>query len=947
MEIVYSLYEHSELGWGVEAFEMIAPEAPTRRKVSLSSFVPEAYEHSPVHAVLLEKMDALSPLFQAKALGVTVPQLKPFMAKMEKGKKLEFWKKEYAGQLHAFLQAAWDADAYLALGLQRETLVHHKLLRLQKNLSFKASFSRDKGAFSYCLQAWNGEVPYPLLGKPQHRILQEPGWVISGMDLIFTGALKSSLLQPFSTKTEILLKPDMLRTYLQGFFRNLLEQDSLEVEYKGLPVLRYTRPERISVDCEFNELLGAYVVMPHFHYGPHVVPVTRKRPVICLPAPEDEMRYYLVVLERDKDAEAEGLRAFDLPELERLPTGAFRLSEQAAQNLSEWVDAFSKRLQDAVSFSGVEHSGKKMLVETPRFHLNSERRNDYFDVYIEVEVGGHRFPFSNLIPFLNSGNRIYPLGELEFFQIPEAWFHRLLPWTALYKNKKGVWEVPASALHSLENFDVELSSAEGTEKPNWPDSLPETVSLRPYQQVGLDWLKQRFENGKGALLADDMGLGKTVQVLSFLYALHEGRPPQPARSGDELDLFAAVNGGVVPALVVVPTSLVENWRREALRFFPDFRVKVHSGPGRQRNARDWHKYHIVLTTYGTLRADQEWIAGVAFSCLVVDEAQMLKNYRSRTYKAVQSVNAPFCIALTGTPVENSLMDLWSIFHLLAPGLLGARKQFQMLFQGPEEQVKNNFTWLRKNIAPAYLRRTKEEVAADLPELIRRVQYVPMLPEQAEAYEKEKSAVRNEIISHMNRADSQAQISALRAITRLRQWANHPALVSEDFPSGKFERVIKDLETLVLADKKVLVFSPFTSHLDLYRSAMDERGWRHLSLTGSTPASQRQQVVDRFIKDKELNVLLMSLKAGGTGLNLVAADYVLILDPWWNPQAEEQALSRAHRIGRKAPVTVCRYISLNTLEERIFQIQNHKRSLAREALPAPVNPRELDWASVLD
>jgi superfamily II DNA or RNA helicase len=899
-----------------------------------------------VHAEMLEKMEPLSPLYQARGLQVSVPQLKAHLAKLEKQKKTDFWKKEYEAQLHAFLKAAWEQNVHLAYGLQREALVHHRLLTFQKNLRFKAAFTREKGEFSYCLQAWDGDKRFELNGNPYHKVLQEPGWVISGMNLIYTAELKGSLLQPFSTKSEILLKPEMLRTYLQGFFRKLLEEDSLEVSYSGLPVLRYTKLERISVGCEFNELLGAYVVTPYFHYGTHKVPVYRNRAVICLPAPAEELRYYLVVIERDKDAERKGLHAFDLPELEKLQNGAYRLSAEAARNMTEWVNAFSQRLEAEASFSGVEHQGKKMLLEAPQFHVNSERRNDFFDVFIELEVGAHRFPFSNLIPFLNSGNRIFPLGENEFFQIPEAWFHRLQPWTTLYKNRKGVWEIPASAMHSLESFDAGFKQKKLRGKPDWPEGLPETVSLRPYQQFGLDWLKTRFETGRGALLADDMGLGKTVQVLSFLYALHESREKNGADGKVQVDLFSPAVGELLPALVVVPTSLVENWRREAIRFFPDFRVLVHSGSGRQKSVSTWNRYHIVLTTYGTLRADQEMIGSKEFSCLVVDEAQMLKNYRSRTYKAVQSVNAPFSIALTGTPVENSLMDLWSIFYLLEPGMLGGKQQFKSLFNGEPEKVKNNFTWLRKNIAPAYLRRTKQEVAKELPELIRRVQYVPMLPEQAELYEKEKSAVRNEIISRMKQADSKSQLSALRAITRLRQLANHPALISEPFDSGKFERVLKDLETLILADKKILVFSPFTSHLDLYRAALDERGWRHSSLTGSTPASQRQQVVDRFIKDKSLNVLLMSLKAGGVGLNLVAADYVLILDPWWNPQAEEQALSRAHRMGRKAPVTVCRYISLNTLEERIFQIQNHKRSLAREALPAPVSHKDLDWSEVL-
>jgi SNF2 family DNA or RNA helicase len=386
--------------------------------------------------------------------------------------------------------------------------------------------------------------------------------------------------------------------------------------------------------------------------------------------------------------------------------------------------------------------------------------------------------------------------------------------------------------------------------------------------------------------------------------------------------------------VVMPTSLLHNWQNELKRFAPNLKVYLYSGSKRLKSI-DIHKvfkyFDVVITTYGTLRNDIHLLQTCSFHHLILDESQYVKNPDSLIYKAVKQIKAKHKLALTGTPIENSLTDLWAQLNIVNEGLLGSLPSFQRAYINPiVKQNKNKEEALLRIIQPFLLRRTKNEVAPELPPLSQETVYCDMSETQQKRYDEEKNKLRNSILINDNDLDAhKLAFLTLQGLTRLRLLANHPRLWEEDYggDSGKFEQVIMRLETLKSEHHKVLIFSSFVKHLRLLADHFDKEQWKYAWLSGSTAASSRESEIDQFSNNPEVSYFLISLKAGGVGLNLTAADYVFILDPWWNPASEMQALGRAHRIGQQKNVMVYRFISTGTIEEKIRNLQESKSKLA--------------------
>jgi superfamily II DNA or RNA helicase len=431
--------------------------------------------------------------------------------------------------------------------------------------------------------------------------------------------------------------------------------------------------------------------------------------------------------------------------------------------------------------------------------------------------------------------------------------------------------------------------------------LPErfTGVLRSYQELGVRWLAFLRQTGLGGLLADDMGLGKTVQVL------------------------AALRG---KSLLVVPTSVLQNWAKEAARFRPDLRVSQFYGPNRALD----RSADIVLTTYGVLRQDADLLASVEWDTAVIDEAQTIKNPASQTAKAAFGLRAKARVAMTGTPVENRLDELWSQFHFTNRGLLGTLADFRERYADAIGRGEPGAAdRLRQRIRPFLLRRTKREVAKELPPRTDMVLQCELAPAERGLYDGLLASMRDDIVAMLGQGGS--VLEALEALLRLRQACCHPALLPGQSAetSSKMELLTELLEEALSEGHKVLVFSQWTSLLDLTEPHLRKLGERFLRLDGST--RDRQGVVDAFQAPGGPPVLLLSLKAGGVGLNLTAADIVVLLDPWWNPAVEDQAADRAHRIGQDRPVLVYRLVATNTVEERILALQERKRELAAAAV----------------
>ena len=443
------------------------------------------------------------------------------------------------------------------------------------------------------------------------------------------------------------------------------------------------------------------------------------------------------------------------------------------------------------------------------------------------------------------------------------------------------------------------------------------ATLRPYQDAGLSWLKFIHDIGSGGVLADDMGLGKTVQTIALLLAVKQEEKP-------------------MSALIVAPTSVVTNWERELARFSPTLSVALWHGQGRKDQIEAVRRAEVVITSYALLRRDEDFLATLDLTYAILDEAQHIKNPMSATAAAAKRLSARRRLALTGTPIENRLSEIWSIFDYVSPGLLGPLDKFEQRFSRPIEAGDYKLAQrLRATIHPFILRRTKMEVAKDLPEKIETDQICDLTGDQGTLYAQVAREVRAQVLGEVERVGlAKSQLQILAGLTRLRQAACDPRLLGlprdfTDEDSGKLTALRELVQNAIEGGHKVLVFSQFVMMLKIIEKAMKEDGVTYEYLDGST--KDRIERVDRFQQDPSVPVFLISLKAGGTGLNLTAADTVIHFDPWWNPAVEQQATDRAHRIGQSKVVTAYRLVAAGTIEEKILLLKAKKRELVSSVL----------------
>jgi len=485
--------------------------------------------------------------------------------------------------------------------------------------------------------------------------------------------------------------------------------------------------------------------------------------------------------------------------------------------------------------------------------------------------------------------------------------------------------MPMQKLKSLSKLDLA--------PPRLPANL--VASLRPYQEQGYGWLYALKNQNLGGCLADDMGLGKTLQTITLLLKAKEDMAENGELSpnedpGPQLDLFSKPEGiPANPSIIIMPSSLVHNWFNEFRKFAPSLRIYRHVGNDRAASFNQIKNYDVVLTTYGLARNDVEMLSSAPFHYVILDESQMVKNPQSKTYEAVCQLKARHKLVLTGTPIENNLEDLWAQMNFVNPGLLGNLRFFKENFcQEIDSRNVLVAKRLKSLVGPFILRRHKQDVLTELPEKQEQIVYCRMTELQEKMYEEEKSKVRNLLLDYRRTGESLKKytVNILQSLLRLRQIANHPLLCDDSYSeeSGKFEEVTRGIENIVAEGHKVLVFSSFTKHLDLVGSYLEQNQLQYQLLTGET--RDREQTVRNFQEDERCNIFLISIKAGGTGLNLTRADYVFILDPWWNPAVEEQAIARAHRMGQQNKVFVYRFVTQNTIEEKIKQLQEQKSKL---------------------
>jgi len=601
---------------------------------------------------------------------------------------------------------------------------------------------------------------------------------------------------------------------------------------------------------------------------------------------------------------------------------------------NNWFFRFTDEIKEwKVELFGFEGL-KSLRINThkPETRVHVSSGIDWFDAQVEVVFGDQAVTIAEVKKALAQKLNYVKLNDGTLGLLPEEWLKKYSLLIKMGEAKNGklrlkkyhfsaldelLAEVDEEALqHELEEKKERLTEIITNDYSTLAPPPQLKATLRPYQQAGFQWLTFLNEAGWGGILADDMGLGKTVQTLAYL---------QHYKNNNEDAKF----------LVVCPTTLMYNWENEIRKFTPGLRHFIHHGPKRTASAKTFANYDVIITTYGTMRSDIKMFNSYEFDYAILDESQAIKNPQSQVAKASLLLNAKHRIALSGTPVQNNTFDLYAQMNFLNPGMLGSREFFMNEFATPidkfqEDEVKQQ---LKKLTYPFMLRRTKEQVAKDLPEKTETILFCEMGKEQRKIYDAYRNTYKDQILGMIDeRGIERSQMHILSGLTKLRQICDSPAILNEEDKFGnysvKLDELVREI-TENVGTHKALIFSQFLGMLALIRQELEKMNIPYAYFDGSTSTAEREKAIHQFQNNDTCRVFLISLKAGGIGLNLTAADYVYIVDPWWNPAVEQQAIDRTHRIGQTKNIFAYRLICKDTIEEKMLILQERKRALASE------------------
>lgn len=596
-----------------------------------------------------------------------------------------------------------------------------------------------------------------------------------------------------------------------------------------------------------------------------------------------------------------------------------------------FVDAMNEAKTPVYGFESLKNF--RFNTAKPQTHIYISSHTDWFDAKVDIIFGDQKVSVAEVKKALANKQQFVQLNDGTLGILPEEWLKK---YSLLFRVGEGradklkLSRYHLSVIDELyENRNEEELTIELEEKYSRIrefDKIKEIEApqnlqpiLRPYQVAGYQWLNYLNEVSWGGILADDMGLGKTVQALSFLQHYYEE------------------HDGDLRALVVCPTTLIYNWENEIKKFTPSLEYYIHHGSIRNRNIEELKKHHVIITTYGTLRSDIKIFTQIPLDYVILDESQAIKNPASKVTKAASLLHAKNRLCMSGTPLQNNTFDIYAQMNFLNPGMLGSMEFFRQEFAIPidkfgETEQKEH---LKKILYPFILRRTKEQVAKDLPDKTETVLFCEMEHEQRKIYDAYRNEFRARIMGTIEEQGIQrSQLTILQGLMKLRQICDSPAILNEQ---EKFENHSIKLDELAreitenIGNHKALIFSQFLGMLALIRQKLEQQGVKYEYFDGSTSAPDREKAIQAFQNDEETRVFLISLKAGGVGLNLTAADYVYIVDPWWNPAVEQQAIDRTHRIGQTKNIFAYRMICKDTIEDKIMQLQEKKRLLAKELI----------------
>ncbi|WP_256003011.1 DEAD/DEAH box helicase [Pedobacter deserti] len=820
--------------------------------------------------------------------------------------------KATGGALYLMDSDGWPAERQIALAEEPATVLFH--------------FRRNDKETRYFPTIKFQGMRIDFMFKDAHVVSNQPAWLLLNDTLyFFEQDIEGKKLQPFLNKRFISISRSTEETYFQKFVCPLIEKYHVYAEGFEIRTEKHVAVPTLQIVYVEG---GISQLALYFRYGDHKFSAGNEKKV-TVELIREAGNYTFIRVRRDAQLEKAKFDALINMGLRKVGFLAYNLEPAAAGDrfsyavinwVNEHLDELTKQGFEIIAETGA----KKFLIATSKISFEIKEDNDWFDIHAIVYFGEHAIPFITLRQHILHKKHEFTLPDGTIAVIPDKWFElygsifSLSDRTTSLKLKKHhiglINELAEDSLASvaLSRKLQRLNNFEDIADVRMPVGFQ--GNLRSYQKAGYNWFSFLRDYHFGGCLADDMGLGKTIQTLAMLQKLKEESDETAGRT----------------SLIVMPTSLIYNWLNEASKFTPQLKIHPHIGSSRAKDVSTFADYDIIITTYGVTRVDINILSNFHFSYVILDESQNIKNPASKSFKAVRTLKSTYKLALSGTPVENSVADLWSQLTFLNPGLLGTQSFFNEEYVQAIEKKKDEekSRKLQAIIKPFILRRTKEQVAAELPPKTEQTIYCEMTEDQSAYYEKTKSAYRNDLLNSLDDGSfAKKQVILLQGLTLLRQLANHPAMIDNGYASnsGKFESVIETLDNVLKGGHKVLIFSQFVKHLSLFKDHFERENVAFSYLDGST--KERGKVVADFQKKPDLKVFLISIKAGGVGLNLTEADYVFILDPWWNPAVEQQAIDRSHRIGQGKKVFIYKFISKDTVEEKILALQNRKKRLA--------------------
>lgn len=894
---------------------------------------------------ILTACESLKPEFIFRKFSAKIKSAKT-IADLQKDPKIDFAIRQYLKfNLSSFYDLIVKEQFPLSINMGFEKDFFKSRVNIEsRNFEPQIQFAKHSEGITYTLTLKENKTTFLPMNSSIYILLDEPGWLILNKKLGQLKELNSKKLTPFLKKKSIEIPSKLVDDYFKSFIPEIAKK--IDIQATGFEMEVRDQIISSTVQPVYDFFKNCYYLNLYFDYNGYLFDAGKTKKTHSFVDFSSVNEPKIIQFKRSA---VEILYTKKLLEigLVKIKNELFGLETDLETNdpyinIQLIIDNKEKLENLGFTIRNLKLESKEIITENHTVSASKETTGDWFDIKIIITVGNHTINFSEIIPNIKSKERLFLLPDGNYFLIPLEWLSKYSSLAKLANTENGNLFLRKSNFTALDTIpeiknDV-IKKAEYT-----PSDLLK-ATLRPYQIDGVKWLLSHFNSNLGACLADDMGLGKTLQTLAVLVAVQEQLGFTTKTTN--FDLFqneTTIEREPLKTLIVLPSSLVFNWYNEASKFAPHFSKIQYIGNDRKSLGNRLQLTDLIFTSYSIVHRDISILEKYDFRYLILDESQYIKNKNSKIFKAINKINTAHKIALSGTPIENSLDDLWSQMQFINPDILGTYNFFAENFKIPIEkkQDESSLAELKNLVQPYILRRTKEQVLKDLPELTEQIYYCDMDPEQEKLYEQEKSKARNFLLN--TDGTSADRISIINTLMKLRQLSNHPKMVDREseIDSGKYIAVTNYLENLVKAKQKTIIFSSFVTNLNFYTDWCKKNKTAYCEITGETAASKREHQVKLFQENQEPLLFFISLKAGGVGLNITKASYVLFLDPWWNPFAEKQGIGRAHRIGQLNKVNVIRFISKNTVEEKIIKLQENKKLLSDSLLEESFINEELE------